>query len=56
MISFKITCHLVSTEQWIGEQCGFAIKPFYKNNDSFVARTFMRTRMVGQPQYLTSDR
>jgi len=36
-MNIKITCHLVNTEQLSGKQRAFAIKPFYKNNDSYVS-------------------
>lgn len=34
IISFKITRHSVNIEQWRGKQRIFAIKSFYKHNDS----------------------
>ena len=33
-LSYKQPCHSVIMEQWNGQQHAFAIKMFYKNNDS----------------------
>ena len=33
-LSYRKPRHLVIMDQWNGQQCAFAIKMFYKNNDS----------------------
>jgi len=35
-LSYRQPCHPVIMEQWNGQQSAFAIKLFYKNNDSVV--------------------